>query len=164
MSIKLIDFQQAQHAIQRELSKFKGGKFATVGIHESAGVHPGSHETNAQIGAKVNYGDETNTLNGHHAPIPSRPWLIPGVKSATQDIIDVVAEGLENGTSLDMILEQVGAVSAGATQQYMTDLKEPPNAPYTIEQKGSDNPLIDTGYLRSSVTWKVDYGKPEEGI
>lgn len=61
-------------------------------------------------------------------------------------------------------MEQVGAFAAGATQQYITDLRDPPNAPYTIEKKGSDNPLIDTGSMRSSVTYKVTDQKPDEGI
>lgn len=164
MSVKLIDFQLAQAEIQRELAKLRGNKYATVGIHEDAGNHPQSSMTNAQLGAKLNFGDETNTLFGHPAPIPPRPWLIPGVKSATPDVIDTIASGIEKGLPTDQIMEQVGAIAAGATQQYMTDLKEPPNSAYTIAQKGSSNPLIADGDLRASVTYKVTSTKPDEGI
>ena len=38
---------------------------------------------------------------------------------------------------------------------YLTDLKTPPLAESTIRRKGSSNPLIDTGQLRSSITWQV---------
>lgn len=164
MNVKLIDFQLAQAEIQRELAKLRGNKYATVGIHEDAGEHPDSGMTNAQLGAKLNFGDETNTLFGHPAPIPPRPWLIPGVESATPDVIDTIASGIEKGLPTDQIMEQVGEFAAGAVQQYMTDLRTPPNSAYTIAQKGSSNPLIDTGALRASVTYKVSNEKPDEGI
>ena len=52
-------------------------------------------------------------------------------------------------------LERIGAVVAGAIQQSIRDLRDPPNAPATIERKGSSNPLIDTGFMRLSVSWRV---------
>ena len=155
MSIKLIDFQLAQNELARELKKLRADKFVTVGIHEDAGSVEDGSMTQAQNGALQNFGNDK---------IPPRPWLVPGVESGTQDIIDTVASGIESNMPMEQVLNQVGAVAAGATQQYITDLKDPPNAPYTIEKKGSDNPLIDTGSMRASVTWKISTTKPEEGI
>lgn len=155
MSVKLIDFQLAQAEIQRELAKLRGNKYATVGIHEDAGNTEDGAMTQAQNGALQNFGNDK---------IPARPWLIPGVESATPDVIDTIASGIEKGLPTDQIMEQVGAIAAGATQQYMTDLREPPNAKSTIAKKGSDNPLIDSGSLRASVTYKVTSTKPDEGI
>lgn len=155
VNVKLIDFQLAQQELRRELDKMRGNNFVTVGIHEDAGNVEDGSMTQAQNGALQNYGNDR---------IPARPWLIPGVQSATQDIIDVIADGLEGGLTPDQTLNQIGAVAAGATQQYITDLQTPPNAPSTIEKKGSSNPLIDTGSMRSSVTWKVTSDKPTEGI
>lgn len=37
----------------------------------------------------------------------------------------------------------------------ITTLKYPPNAPSTIKKKGSSNPLIDTGHMRSSIRYVV---------
>lgn len=155
VNVKLIDFQLAQAELKRELDKMRGNNFVTVGIHEDAGNVEDGSMTQAQNGALQNYGNDR---------IPARPWLIPGVQSATQDIIDVIAGGLEGGLTPDQTLNQIGAVAAGATQQYITDLQTPPNAPFTIEKKGSSNPLIDTGSMRASVTWKVTSEKPTEGI
>lgn len=192
MSVKLIDFQLAQAEIQRELAKLRGNKYATVGIHEDAGNTEDGEMTQAQLGATLNFGADidhpggtryTRTADGkarfisndstapaigvtgpHKINIPPRPWLIPGVESATPDVIDTIASGIEKGLATDQIMEQVGAIAAGATQQYMTDLREPPNAKSTIAKKGSDNPLIDSGSLRASVTYKVTSTKPDEGI
>lgn len=165
---RLIDFELAKEEVRRKLAETFTGKNVTVGIHEDAGMHaaaPGERAmTNAQLGALLNYGDETNKLNGHSAPIPPRPWLIPGATKAIEAITDVVVERLRGDADMAQALDAIGAVTAGEVQQYMTDLKTPPNAPYTIEQKGSSNPLIDTGALRASVTWKIIDGKPSEGI
>lgn len=155
MSVKLIDFQLAQAEIQRELAKLRGNKYATVGIHEDAGNTEDGEMTQAQNGALQNFGNDK---------IPARPWLIPGVESATPDVIDTIASGIEKGLPTDQIMEQVGAIAAGATQQYVIDLREPPNAKSTIDKKGSDNPLIDTGSMLQSITWKTSGTKPDEGI
>lgn len=154
-TVKVIDFQLAQQQLKSELEKFRSGKFVTVGIHEDAGNVEDGSMTQAQNGALQNFGNDK---------IPPRPWLIPGVQSATRDIVDTVGDGLEQGLSADAVLNQVGAIAVGATQEYITNLRTPPNAPSTIEKKGSDNPLIDTGSMRASVTWKVTNEKPTEGI
>jgi len=52
-------------------------------------------------------------------------------------------------------LDAIGGYAATHIQQFMVDLKHPPNAPITIARKGSSNPLIDTGQLMNSVTWQV---------
>ena len=104
------------------------------------------------------------TTQPHKINIPARPWLEPGIQSATQDIIDVIAEGVAAGKSSESLLNPVGAIAAGKVQEFMTELKDPPNARSTIRAKGSDNPLIDSGALRASVTFKISTTKPEEGI
>ena len=43
-------------------------------------------------------------------------------------------------------------------QRTIRNLSDPPNSPITIHNKKSSNPLIDTGRLRQSVTYKVVKG------
>lgn len=166
MSVNIKALQQAKQAIRSKLEQYAkvSQKTVTVGIHSDAGEHPDSGMTNAQLGALLNYGNPNNKLYGNPAPIPPRPWLIPGVQSGKQDIVGTISHAVANDLPLDQALEQVGAFAAGAVQQYMTDLDTPPNSPYTIARKGSSNPLISTGALRSSVTYKVSNEKPDEGI
>lgn len=40
-------------------------------------------------------------------------------------------------------------------QRQIRNMSNPKNAPSTVSSKGHNNPLIDTGRLRQSVTWKV---------
>lgn len=53
------------------------------------------------------------------------------------------------------LFNRVGARIAADIQEKITTLRTPPNKHITIENKGSSNPLIDTGGLRARVTWKV---------
>lgn len=55
----------------------------------------------------------------------------------------------------NQIYEQLGAKIASNIQNKIKETSSPSNAPSTIANKGVDNPLINTGRLRQSVTWKV---------
>lgn len=107
---------------------------------------------------------ELGVTKPHNITIPARPWLEPGVASATQEVLLTIQDGMEAGQSMDQILEAVGVVAVGAVKVYMTELKTPPNAASTIRQKGSSNPLIDTGAMRQSVTHQVSIGPASEGL
>ena len=50
----------------------------------------------------------------------------------------------------------LGDQHQGQIQEYMTALSQPPNAPSTIAQKGTNNPLIDNGRLRGSIRWEYE--------
>lgn len=148
------DLQLARDAIKKEVSKVMTSKVATIGIHADAGEHEGGI-TNAQLGALLNYGNPLNKMFGKPAPIPARPWLIPGVESGKREQMIAFAEVFGRTQSGEKALAAAATVATGNVQQYMTDLKDPPNSAVTIERKGSSNPLIDTGALRASVTWKI---------
>ena len=47
-------------------------------------------------------------------------------------------------------------MARGDIVESITQLDTPPNTPKTIARKGSSNPLIDTGFLRANVTFKVE--------
>ena len=108
---------------------------------------------------------ELGVTGPHVINIPARPWLVPGVRSADDQYLQIIQKGIVDNTPMEQILNRLGIVAAGAVQKYMTDLKTPPNAPSTIKQKGSSNPLIDTGALRQSVTYSIaGGGAPTEGL
>ncbi|MFL1549757.1 hypothetical protein ACI77I_11725 [Pseudomonas sp. D47] len=107
---------------------------------------------------------ELGVTQAHTVTIPARPWLEPGVASATPEVLLTIQDGMEAGKSMDQILDAVGVVAAAEVQIYMRDLKTPPNAASTIRKKGSANPLIDAGALVKSVTYKVSIGPASEGL
>jgi hypothetical protein len=147
--------QAVQDEIRRALEEFATGKFVTVGIHEGAGNHEDDDITNAQLGAILHFGTST---------IPARPWLDVGVATGDAEYLKIITNAIDKGENLERALNQIGVVAVAKTQQYMTELKTPPNAASTIAKKGSANPLIDTGALRQSITYSIDTVKPNEGV
>lgn len=104
-------------------------------------------------------------LLSHGSPayrVPPRPIIEPAIEAN----IEVLAKGLkkamehflegdkENGESE---LNRVGLRAQGYVRGWFTDPRNnwPPNAPSTVQRKGSDRPLIDTGELRKSITYIV---------
>ena len=51
--------------------------------------------------------------------------------------------------------ERLGSRIAKDIQRTIREMHEPGNAGATVARKKADNPLVDTGRLRQSVTWKV---------
>ena len=40
-------------------------------------------------------------------------------------------------------------------KEYAASLSTPPNHPYTVDQKGSSNPLNDTGDMINGISWRT---------
>lgn len=71
------------------------------------------------------------------------------LKAAAKSVLDGTA-------SVDGVLTKLGIMGQGDVQAEITALTSPPNSPVTIALKGSSKPLIDTGEMRGSVTYKVE--------
>ena len=90
---------------------------------------------------------------------PSRPFFRNAIANAEDGLVDIARRHIDP-VILEISKEAAGLMGAymqGEIQREIVNLRTPPNAPITIERKkGKDNPLIDTGTLRTAVTWKVN--------
>jgi len=112
-----------------------------------------------------NYGTFNKDGSVH---IPPRPFMDIGgfnasiqTKSLRKALIRRVREGK---IQFEQAADIIGAKAAVIMKNTIRDLKDPPNAPYTIRKKKSDNPLVDTGLLMQSVTWELRKPKREVEI
>lgn len=91
--------------------------------------------------------------------IPERSFIRSSYDKETDKIINRANKLLERVLRLELpvqtFFELLGSYIVGVMQEYLTDLRTPPNSPFTIARKGSSNPLIDTGRLRQAITHKV---------
>ena len=92
--------------------------------------------------------------------IPERAFLRNGfdegkdeVLSNTQQLIGDVVGGT---MTAEQFCEIVGLLLKGKIQDYARDLNSPPNHPYTVANKGSSNPLINTGDMIGAITYRVE--------
>lgn len=122
----------------------------------------------AQIGALQHYGGtgvyQYGKYAGQEVDIPPRPFLAHAIETYGKDTLNEAAKGLEikgfdSGTA-DLILNKVGERLKEATQltihEYAAHEHEyPHNSARTIETKGKDSPLIDTGKMLMSIEYEV---------
>jgi hypothetical protein len=92
--------------------------------------------------------------------IPERSWLRSGydenIDKIARKIEEMVPDVIEGNVNPKLFMDAIGMEFAGLIQKKMRDLKNPPNSQMTIERKGSDNPLIDTGRLVGAIRHEVE--------
>ena len=91
--------------------------------------------------------------------IPERSFIRGGFdtnqKNINREVEKLLPKVLDLKLSVKAFYNTIGALLVGMIEEYMTDLSDPPNHPYTVKKKGSSNPLINTGDLRQRITYKV---------
>lgn len=97
--------------------------------------------------------------------IPARPFLVPGVASASKVIQSRLKQAGRytldgKPDAADKALIATGIVAAQAVQKKITDGPFVPLAPRTLAQRKAkgrtgEKPLIDTGQLRRAITYVV---------
>lgn len=68
---------------------------------------------------------------------------------------EMVPRVLTGELSIDVLFERLGQRMVADVQAKIRDISSPANASITKENKGSSNPLIDTGGMRQKITYKV---------
>lgn len=118
---------------------------------EAQAKHPESDLTLAEVAAINEYGSD----DGH---VPERP----AHRNCAEDNRDEIAKNTQgaitavlSGATANAVMDRLGVWYTGKVKQAIRDFSTPANAPATIKQKKSDNPLIDTGRTRNSVTHVV---------
>ena len=101
--------------------------------------------------------------------IPARPFLDAAIAKNQKHYAKIFEELLplviSGGKTTEQVLDAVGLAAASHVQDYMVELKDPPNAPATVaRKKGQNNPLIDTGNLRQSIRHEIAQDVVTEGL
>ncbi|HDK7180760.1 TPA: hypothetical protein PTW06_003680 [Clostridium botulinum] len=93
--------------------------------------------------------------------IPERSFVRRTAEEKQNKINKLIQDGLNEvftfQIDVDTFLNRVGQYLADLMKETLTEVSSPPNHPFTIERKGGkSNPLINTGRLRESVTFKIE--------
>lgn len=96
----------------------------------------------------------TNTIT-----IPERSFMRAGWDSNYNSIMRRVTEWATNvalgSMSSEELLDKTGQLTVDAIKNYARDLDSPSNHPFTIEQKGFDDPLIESGSMVGSIDYET---------
>ena len=100
--------------------------------------------------------NEFGTSNG----VPERPFFRLAIAGAEDALFALLKREIDPKTLAitQQLADRVGLALQAAIRQSITQLRNPPNAPRTIQPrpagKGSSNPLLDLGFMRESVTFR----------
>ena len=142
-------------ALERKLAemaeKLGESKVLRVGFLENA-TYPDGQQV-AMVAAANEFGNPANNQ-------PPRPFfrnMIADNKDTWPDDIGRIAQatGFDGEQTLGLMGEHIKA----QLQQSIRELMEPPLSPVTIEKKGFDKPLIDTGHMLNSVDYDIRDGE-----
>lgn len=144
--MSVTDTDKGWKAIVREL-KSLGGSSLTIGVQGNAGSHP-SGLNMADVASFNEFGTST---------APARSFLRSTFDDADyyRDDLTRLARRVGKQLSARRALTILGFKITSDVKQKIVELKTPPNAPSTIAEKGSSNPLIDTGRLRQSIDFEI---------
>jgi hypothetical protein len=151
---KVRDKDRGYKKVRRNVTKAASGKSLTVGVLEEdkgGEGHGGSEEglTVSQIATEHEFG----------LGVPERSfiraWFDAQKNQIDQDLSKMMRQVIQGRYDLDRGLNILGVKYVGEIQQKIPAGIPPPNSDRTIARKGSSTPLIDTGQLRSAITYLI---------
>lgn len=131
--------------ISQELKPLADKNQLRVGFFETSKYDDGTFV--ADVAKKNEFG----TLK-----IPPRPFFRNAIENNTKKWINFLAKDLVKSENAEMSYNRLGEVARGDIVKSINQTNSPANSPITIEAKGSSKPLVDTGFLRANVTFKVE--------
>lgn len=131
-----------------EISKKMGGVSVSIGFMEDATYPDGTSV------AAVAFWNEFGVPEHNQPP---RPFFRNMIEEH-QDEWPAQMAAQAKGTNYDgpRVLGLMGELIKGELQQSINDLDSPALAASTVARKGFEKPLIDTGHMLNSVTYKVE--------
>ena len=144
-----------QHLLGLDRAARGGGSSVKVGFFSTA-RYP--QDWGGQSVAEVAYFNEYGTKD-----IPERPFFRQAIRIARSQLRKLAAQEMKraNGSArpdraADRLLPRAGERFKNIIQRRIVDLRTPPNAPATVARKGSSNPLVDEGVMRTAVAWEIE--------
>lgn len=129
-------------------SKLSRGATLKVGFLEGATYPDGTSV--AMVAAIQNFGAPSRN-------IPPRPFFSNMVQDKSPEWPEAVAKLLvDTDYDVERTLALAGEAIKGQLQQSIRDTNSPPLSPRTVQRKGFEKPLIDTGHMINSVDYTVD--------
>lgn len=162
VEVKVVD--KGWEAIKARVESLRDtGAVVKVGVQgqQAAANYQGTGLTISQIATIHEFGKVIQQPKMRRTiVIPERSFLratIDQYQSAIGKRDALLAKGFLLGKfSLREAMELLGTYVVGLIKQRIANGILPPNRPSTIARKRSSKPLIDTGQLRNSITYKVE--------
>lgn len=165
MGVKYTTKHDGLKSMKKELDVL-GGKSVEVGVLK--GEHQwlaGIHEYGCNITVTPRMRAYLHRRGLHlkksttHIRIPERSFLRTGYDTNRADVLKkaqlMMADVATGRMSANDCLDGVGQELSDKIKDYAVELDSPANHSFTVGNKGSSNPLVQTGDMIGGITWRV---------
>ncbi|TRW26228.1 hypothetical protein FL857_05950 [Criibacterium bergeronii] len=137
------------------LSKADGKMLMIATVHEFGCTIEVTDKMRAYLNSQgLHLKKDTKVIN-----IPQRSFIRAGFDENEQNIISrmqaLIEKVIFDELDINDFYEFIGNYCVGKLQEFLVNLDNPSLSSYTIEKKGSSNPLIDTGHLKDTITFEI---------
>ena len=146
MARQFSDLTPAGRRLFRELKKLEGLE-VQVGFQSDQKYEDGT--SIAEVAAHNEFGSSDT---------PERPFMRQSFENHEAELkagCEAANRVVNSGGSAEQALQQLGTLAKGLIQDEIVNGGFAPNAEPTIQKKGSEQPLIDTGTMRQSVNFVI---------
>jgi len=161
MSVRIVDRDNGYAALVKRVFGMKKLAIAT-GILAKDGQATAAGSKGKLTLVEVATFNEFGTSDGH---VPERSfiraWFDAEEPKLREMLVTLMQRAIKGDMTQKQVLDQMGAYCVGAIQQRIADGIPPENAPRTIARKHSSKPLINTGQLRSAISYEIREGGGE---
>lgn len=95
-----------------------------------------------------------------HIVIPERSFLRTGSEQAIENVQrkanELIGQVIAGNVSPDLFFEMLGLELKDKIKEFAIDLSNPVNHPFTVERKGSENPLVQSGDMIGKMEVEVE--------
>lgn len=151
--------------IEKSLVKINNKKIKAGVFGEQAWL-AGIHEFGCRIKVTDKMRNYLHSQGLHLNPstqtitIPERSFLRAGYDKNKNNIAkkasQIISYALYGEMNEEEFFKLIGLIMKSNIQDYARDLSAPANHSYTVKQKGSTNPLINTGDMINSISYEVE--------
>lgn len=137
-----------------EVGVLQGESKWLASIHEYGCDIPVTDKMRAYLhGQGLHLKDSTKRIR-----IPERSFLRTGFDKNRDEVMKkahlMMADVIGGKMNAEALFKGVGLELSSKIKDYARDLDNPANHPFTVEQKGSSNPLVSTGDMIGGITWR----------
>jgi len=133
-----------------------------IGLPQNSDAYPDGTSV-VEVGAEHEFGSESprtyTSSRGNKVTVsgvPERSFLRSTAKEKRKDWSELIVKSmrmvLTEKITVEDAMEKVGLRAESDVKKKIVEISDPPNSQQVIDDKGSSNPLIDTGHLVGSIT------------
>lgn len=137
-----------------EVGVLKGKNAWLASIHEYGCSIPVTEKMRAFLHYNgLHLSPETTVIT-----IPERSFLRTGYDENRDNVMEkaviLLAEVASGSMSAEALYQGVGLELSSKIKDYARNLDSPGNHPFTVDRKGSSNPLVSSGDMIGGITWR----------